>query len=553
MVFKTVLKIFWEYLKLNPIYIIYNIFFMIVTVINNFYLPKIYGEFYETFQKNINLFMYSFLFILLLKGLIFLFYQIESYYFHIQCVGIEETTQRFIISKIKEKFIKSPEEVIIGEKLIASLKIQKILRTWYYKIFQYLIPYFASIISAGYYMFKIDYMLPVFLVLLMVGAFLTIFSNIYLCYEYCFDANNKYLILYQEIEEYLSNLLTIQTYNQFEKEDKNIQKHNVDYQLANKVIAKCSLTSHLIGVSLTIVCLFVIMYRSFKLLKKNIIKKSEFMSLYFIITSLLGSLVYLTDLFQNVAIEYNNLVDIQKISGLQLFDTDKNNKDTKDKEAIKYSKIKTDSLIKIVDLEYRYPKADTSIINNLNLDIKKGERIALIGDIGAGKSTLLKIILGLLKPRSGDVFLDGHNYKKMDYKDLFNKFGYMTQTPILFNRSILDNILFSNPNSTRKEVVKLLEEFELNDVFNKMEKGIDTLVGKNGSKISGGQKQVVWFLRIYLHNPEILLLDEPTASLSTKSKETLWRLIKKGFNGKTIIMASHDDFLIKMATRKIRI
>ena len=553
MVFKTVLKIFWEYLKLNPIYIIYNIFFMIVTVINNFYLPKIYGEFYETFQKNINLFMYSFLFILLLKGLIFLFYQIESYYFHIQCVGIEETTQRFIISKIKEKFIKSPEEVIIGEKLIASLKIQKILRTWYYKIFQYLIPYFASIISAGYYMFKIDYMLPVFLVLLMVGAFLTIFSNIYLCYEYCFDANNKYLILYQEIEEYLSNLLTIQTYNQFEKEDKNIQKHNVDYQLANKVIAKCSLTSHLIGVSLTVACLFFIMYRSFKLLKKNIIKKSEFMSLYFIITSLLGSLVYLTDLFQNVAIEYNNLVDIQKISGLQLFDTDKNNKDTKDKEAIKYSKIKTDSLIKIVDLEYRYPKADTSIINNLNLDIKKGERIALIGDIGAGKSTLLKIILGLLKPRSGDVFLDGHNYKKMDYKDLFNKFGYMTQTPILFNRSILDNILFSNPNSTRKEVVKLLEEFELNDVFNKMEKGIDTLVGKNGSKISGGQKQVVWFLRIYLHNPEILLLDEPTASLSTKSKETLWRLIKKGFNGKTIIMASHDDFLIKMATRKIRI
>ena len=156
MVFKTVLKIFWEYLKLNPIYIVYNIFFMIVTVINNFYLPKIYGEFYDTFQKNINLFMYSFIFILLLKGLIFLFYQVESYYFHIQCVGVEETTQRFIISKIKEKFIKTPEEVIIGEKLIASLKIQKIVRNWYYKIFQYLIPYFASIISAGYYMFKIE-------------------------------------------------------------------------------------------------------------------------------------------------------------------------------------------------------------------------------------------------------------------------------------------------------------------------------------------------------------------------------------------------------------
>ena len=105
----------------------------------------------------------------------------------------------------------------------------------------------------------------------------------------------------------------------------------------------------------------------------------------------------------------------------------------------------------------------------------------------------------------------------------------------------------------RQEVEKLLIEFDLDKVFGKLEKGIDTLVGKNGSKLSGGQKQVVWFLRIYLHNPDILLLDEPTASLSTKSKETLWNLIKKGFEGKTIIMASHDEFLIKMATRKVRL
>jgi ABC-type bacteriocin/lantibiotic exporter with double-glycine peptidase domain len=186
------------------------------------------------------------------------------------------------------------------------------------------------------------------------------------------------------------------------------------------------------------------------------------------------------------------------------------------------------------------------------MDIKKGERIALVGDIGAGKSTLLKIILGLIHPRSGDLFLNGKNYKTLKQIDIFGKFGYMTQTPILFNRSILDNILFSNPNSSRKQVEELLKEFGLDTVFNKLDKGIDTMVGKNGSKLSGGQKQVVWFLRIYLHDPEILLFDEPTASLSTKSKETLMKLINKGFANKTIIMASHDDFLIKMATRKVR-
>jgi ABC-type bacteriocin/lantibiotic exporter with double-glycine peptidase domain len=369
-----------------------------------------------------------------------------------------------------------------------------------------------------------------------------------MCSGICFESNNTYLKLYQEIEDYLSNLLTIQTYNQFKEEDKNIEKYNVNFQESNKKIARCSLTGHLMGVVITIVFLFGTMYRSYQLLKNKTIDKATFMSLYFIISAMLGSLIYLSDVFQDLTIEYNNLLDIEKISKLNLF-----SEESIPKVSIEYPKIKTDSLIKVVDLEYKYPGSDTSIIKGLNLEIKKGERIALVGDIGAGKSTLLKIMLGLIKPTSGDLFLNGKNYKTIKQTDIFKKFGYMTQTPILFNRSILDNILFSNPDSTRKEVEDLLKQFGLDKVFGKLEKGIDTSVGKNGSKLSGGQKQVVWFLRIYLHNPDILLFDEPTASLSNKSKETLWSLIKKGFEGKTIIMASHDEFLIKMATRKIRI
>jgi ABC-type bacteriocin/lantibiotic exporter with double-glycine peptidase domain len=149
--------------------------------------------------------------------------------------------------------------------------------------------------------------------------------------------------------------------------------------------------------------------------------------------------------------------------------------------------------------------------------------------------------------------MKGHNYKMKASDDLFKKFGYMTQNPVLFNRSIIENIRFGKPETTREEVISLLEKFKLNDVFSKLKKGIDSSVGKNGSKLSGGQKQVIWFLRIYLHNPDILLLDEPTASLSKESKETLWNLIKEVFKDKTIIMSTHDDFLIKLATRKVKL
>ncbi len=546
-IFKVVAKIFWEYQKENPIYILFNIIFIIVSIVNNFYIPSIYGNFYDMFAKDTTKFIKYFITILIIKGIVYLLYQFEEFYYNLQKLQVEEKTQLYVISKIKEKFISHPEEVIIGEKLASTIKIQKIIRGWYAKIFQSLVPYICVLTMTTIYMAKIDIYMPFLIILLIIGSYYSIFTNTTRCANICYDSNKSYITLYQEIEDYLSNILTIQSYNQFKKEDQNIAKHNADYQNSNKNIARCSLSGHLIGVILTITFLFGTMYRSYQLLSNGTLTKSVFMSLYFIIASMIGTLIYLSDVFQDFAIEYNNLLDIEKITKLKLFENT-----VIPKLHIQYPKIKTDSLIKVVDLEYRYPGSDTSIINGFNLDVKKGERIALVGDIGAGKSTLLKIILGLIHPRSGDLFLNGKNYKTLQQTDIFHKFGYMTQTPILFNRSILDNILFSNPNTTRKQVEELLKEFGLDKVFGKLEKGIDTPVGKNGSKLSGGQKQVVWFLRIYLHDPEILLFDEPTASLSTKSKETLMKLINKGFAKKTIIMASHDEFLIKMATRKVR-
>jgi ABC-type multidrug transport system fused ATPase/permease subunit len=546
-IFKVVSKIFLEYQTENPIYILFNIIFVIVSVVNNFYLPSVYGNFYDMFAKDTTKFIKYFITILLAKGVVYLLFQFEDFFYNLQKIEVEEKTQRYVISKIKEKFIIQPEEVIIGEKLASTIKIQKIIKGWYNKIFQSLVPYIFVLVLTPIYMAKIDIYMPFLIILLVIGSYYSIFTNTTRCSDICYDSNKSYITLYQEIEDYLSNLLTIQSYNQFEKEDRNISKHNISFQESNKNIARCSLSGHLIGVFLTISFLFATMYRSYQLLKNGTLNKSRFMSLYFIIASMLGSLIYLSDVFQDFAIEYNNLLDIEKINKLNLFE-----EVYVPKAIITYPKIKTDSLIKIVDLEYRYPGSDTSIINGFNMEIKKGERIALVGDIGAGKSTLLKIILGLIHPRSGDLFLNGKNYKTLKQTGIFGKFGYMTQTPILFNRSIIDNILFSNPNSSRKQVEELLQEFGLDKVFNKLDKGIDTMVGKNGSKLSGGQKQVVWFLRIYLHDPEILLFDEPTASLSTKSKETLMKLINKGFAKKTIIMASHDDFLIKMATRKVR-
>ena len=551
MLWKVIASIFWQYKKEHLFYVFLNIIFIITTIINNVYLPQIYGKLYDMFQKDMSTFMYAFTFILILKSVIYLIYQFEEYFFSIQRLGIEDLTQKYVIDKIREKYIINPDDIIIGEKLSTIFKIQHTFSGWYSKIFEYLVQYIFVIGSSAVYMWTLDKYLPLYLIILLAGSFLAIFTNISFCAKECYNANNQYLKLYNIIEDYLSNLLTIHTYNEYKNENQKLADQSKKYQEGVKDIEKCSLVGHLIGVVIVIVFMFLSMYRCYKLVINNTIKKSQFMSVYFIIITLLGSLIYLSDMFHDLTIEYHNLYNIEKISDLNLFSDDTNK--AIDNDNIKYKKIKTDSLIKIVGLDYKYNGTNHSIIQNLNLDIKKGERVALIGNIGAGKSTIIKLILGLINPTTGDIFFNGYNYKTLNQSDLFKKFGYMTQNPILFNRSILDNILFSNPDISRKDVEDKLEIFGLNEVFNKLEKGIDSEVGKNGSKLSGGQRQIIWFLRIYFHNPDILLLDEPTASLSKESKELLWNLIDKGFKGKTIIMSTHDDFLIKLATRKVKI
>jgi ABC-type branched-subunit amino acid transport system ATPase component len=548
MLWNGVAKVFWEYNKTHPFYTFLNIIFILATIANNFYLPKVYGQLFEMFQKDMKVFMYAFSIILIMKVIIYIIYQFEYYYYSIQKTGIEEIVQKHMISKIKEKYISAPDDVVSSEQLASIMKIQQTVTSWYIKIYEFLTPYLFVIATSAFYMATIDNYLPLCLILLLVGSFISVFTNSMFCSQYAYRENETYIKVFSAIEDYLSNMLTINTYNQSSEENARIKKYQKEYQDANKEIDRCGLSWHLLGVTLTIGCLFLTMYRAYTLLTRNTITKSVFMSIYFIIVAMLGSLVYLSDMFHDLTIEYNNLKELSKLTGIDIFQ----NTIDKTKLSIKNPKIKTTSLIKIVDLSYKYPSSSEYIMQNLNLDIEKGEKVALIGDIGAGKSTLMKIILGLIKPTSGDIFINGYNYKTKEPTEIFKNFGYMTQNPILFNRSILDNILFNNPDVTRKKVEELLKEFKLDTVFNKLKKGIDSDVGKNGSKLSGGQKQVIWFLRIYLNNPDILLLDEPTASLSIESKEILMKLIDEGFKGKTIIIVSHDPQLISIANRKIK-
>ncbi len=564
MLWKYVYNVFYKFIKDNPRYLFLNIFFFCVSLINSYYLPKYYGAVFDVFNKNLSAFLGMFFKIIIVKGIVYFISELQNYYVSIQRAGLEVSINKSLLDKIKDQYIKSPNDVVIGEKVAAISEFQSILSDWYGYLNDYIMSYILTIIFFIGYVSQYDYMMPLLVVGFLLFSGYLLINNSNNCSNTSSGSSATYLKKYQDLEDYLSNLMTIHTYNQFDSENAKLKELSNEYQYYYNINMRCSLKWGMIGTVLAGLFLLAIMYRSFSLLNKGAITKATFLSIYFIGSGILETLVFFNDTLQEMTRDSKLLKNIETTAKLDLTknlyhsEVEKSpsemtlgdrggiNKDTQSGSGV------GGMIIKMRGVSYKYPGSNEPIIRGFGLDVKRGERIALIGDIGAGKSTLIKIILGLLKPSDGELYINGTDYNSLPQSQVFKHFGYITQNPVLFNRSIFENIIFGNPDTSRETVVNLLEQFGLNEVFDKLEKGIDTSVGKNGSRLSGGQRQIVWFLRIYLQNPEILLMDEPTASLNEETKEVLWELIKKGFADKTIIMSSHDDFLIKMATRKVK-
>jgi ATP-binding cassette subfamily C protein LapB len=173
----------------------------------------------------------------------------------------------------------------------------------------------------------------------------------------------------------------------------------------------------------------------------------------------------------------------------------------------------------------------------LNLRIKNGSKIAIVGEIGAGKTSVLKVIAGLKKYK-GNIYIDGRNLDSFTNEEITNDVIYIQQHPKLFNRTIWENLSYGG-DYTKETVLNYINKLGLDKFFKKFPNGVFTNVGKEGSKLSGGQKQIVSLIRAIIYDKKILLLDEPTSSLDSETKKIFMDLIKK-MEGKTIIVVTHD-------------
>lgn len=195
------------------------------------------------------------------------------------------------------------------------------------------------------------------------------------------------------------------------------------------------------------------------------------------------------------------------------------------------------------------------VFAKINLTMKPGETVALVGESGCGKSTISKLVQRFYDPTSGSILLDGVDIKEIALKDLRANIGVVSQEPLLFDTSVLENIRFGKPDATDNEVIAAAKNANAHDFVSKFPDGYYTKVGPKGGKLSGGQKQRIAIARALLRDPPILILDEATSALDNKSEkvvqQTLDKLVEKKGNksSRTTIVIAHRMSTIRNADR----
>ena len=178
------------------------------------------------------------------------------------------------------------------------------------------------------------------------------------------------------------------------------------------------------------------------------------------------------------------------------------------------------------DVVFRHRTAQHPSIDGINFEVNRGETIAFVGPSGAGKSTLVKMLVGLYIPQEGKILYNNISRDEIDFDTLRAQIGFVTQDTQLFAGTIKENLLFVNPHATDEDIIQALKKAAAYKILDRAEKGIDTVIGEGGIKISGGEKQRLSIARALLRKPKLLIFDEATSSLDSLTEEDITNTIK---------------------------
>ncbi len=194
------------------------------------------------------------------------------------------------------------------------------------------------------------------------------------------------------------------------------------------------------------------------------------------------------------------------------------------------------------NVSFQHQTASSPALSEISFSICRGETIAFVGPSGAGKTTLVKLLVGLYTPKSGHIFYNGTSEDQVAIEDLRERIGFVTQDAQLFSGSIRENLQFVRPSATDQECLEVLRQASVDNLLKRADRGLDTVIGEGGVKVSGGEKQRLSIARALLRRPELLVFDEATSSLDSLTEEEISQTIRE-------VAATRDAITILIAHR----
>ena len=256
-----------------------------------------------------------------------------------------------------------------------------------------------------------------------------------------------------------------------------------------------------------------------------------------IFTDPIKTLIDFTEQFQNGYSGYERFLQILSIEP-----------EIKDSEnAVSINNVKGD--IKLEDVSFKYNDSSHRVLKHINLEVKAGSYVALVGSSGAGKTTLCNLIPRFYEATSGKITTDGKDIKDIKLKDLRDNIGIVQQDVYLFVGTVYDNIRYGRPDATREEVIAAAKEANAYNFIMSLPNGFETDIGQRGIKLSGGQKQRISIARVFLKNPPILIFDEATSALDNESEKIVQESMEKLAKNRTTMVIAHRLSTIRNAEK----
>lgn len=337
--------------------------------------------------------------------------------------------------------------------------------------------------------------------------------------------------LNSKLQETLSGIRIIRAFATEKYEINDFKKKNINLKKIAVKSAKYNAKANSVMEAMNyIIIALLLMFSGYRVLRAKNFTPGDFITIVGAISSMYTPARRAMTRFNSISVNMSSITRVAEI--LEEMPSIVNSEN-----CIKFENFMSDITFENVD--FKYKDSSEKILKDINLDVKKGETIAFVGNSGGGKSTLVNLIPRFFDVSSGSLKIDGIDIRDYEIKSLRKAIGIVPQETFLFSGTILSNIKYSRRDATFEEIVEAAKQANAHEFIENLSDGYNTEIGERGIKLSGGQKQRIAIARAILENPQILILDEATSALDNESEKLVQDALEKLMEGKTTFVIAH--------------